>query len=427
MMGILREKGFRIVSDRDADIVVINTCAFIGPAEEESEEVIRELSSLRRSGRKERIIVAGCLVQKYGEKVLEIFPDVDAAVGTGEFTRIGDLLLALLDGRPEDRVFVGNPTYLYDHESPRVRATLPHVAYVKIGEGCDHRCTFCIIPSLRGKGREREIGSICEEVRRMAQEGVLEINLISQDTTSYGIRIYGRPMLHELLRELSRIDGIRWIRVLYSYPTKLYDDLLDLIASQDKICKYLDIPMQHASDRILRAMGRLGRRKDLERVLRRARDLIPDLVVRTTFIVGFPGEREEDFEELLSFISDARIDRVGIFKFSPQPGTRAATMPEQVPEEVKEERFARAMELQRKISREKNEALVGTTMDVLIDRPLKRGLYVGRSMGHAPDIDGVVYVGGDGFKAGAGDMVRVKIISAYDYDLVGLPVKGGKG
>lgn len=427
MMGIVREKGFRIVSDRDADIVIVNTCAFIGSAEEESEEVIKELSSLKMSGKKEGIIVAGCLVQKYGEKVLEIFPDVDAAVGTGEFTRVGDLLVALLEGRRGDRVFVGNPTYLYDHESPRVRATLPHVAYVKIGEGCDHRCTFCIIPSLRGKGRERGIGSICEEVRRMAQEGVLEINLISQDTTSYGVHIYGRPMLHELLRELSRIDGIRWIRVLYSYPTKLYDDLLDIIASQDKICKYLDIPIQHVSDRILKAMGRLGRRKDLERVLRRARELIPGLVVRTTFIVGFPGEREEDFEELLSFISEAKIDRVGIFKFSPQPGTRAAAMPEQVPEEVKEERFARAMELQRRISREKNEALIGTTMDVLIDRPLKSGLYVGRSMGHAPDVDGVVYVGGDGFRARAGDIVGVRIISAYEYDLVGSLVKVREG
>jgi ribosomal protein S12 methylthiotransferase len=418
MMGILREEGFEIVPDGEADIVIVNTCAFIGPAEEESKEAISEISRLRRSGRKKGLVVVGCFAQKYGEKVVEAFPEVDAVLGTGELTRISDIVMALSDGGTCGKeVLVGEPRYLYDHRTPRERATLPHTAYVKIGEGCDHRCTFCIIPSLRGRGRERSIESICEEVRIMAREGVVEIDLISQDTTSYGIRTYGRPMLHELLKELSEIDGIRWIRVLYSYPTKVYDELLETIASEEKVCKYLDIPMQHVSDRILKAMGRVGRRADLERVLKRARDVIPNLVVRTTFIVGFPGEEDGDFEELLSFIEESRIDRVGIFKFSPQPGTRAASMPNQIPEEVKEERFAVAMELQRRISKEKNEGLVGSTIDVLIDRRLKRGLYVGRSMGHAPDVDGVIYVKGEG--ARPGDIVEVMISSASDYDLMG--------
>ncbi len=418
MLGLLARNGCELVTEpSEADVIVVNTCSFIGPAKEESIETILEMAQYKKVGKCRALIVAGCMGTRYKDELMAEMPEIDAVIGTGEVDQIPGVVARVLQG--ERFVQAGVPSYLYDHQAPRIRATLPHTAFVKISEGCNHPCAFCIIPSVRGRHRSRPIESVVEETRRLAEEGVREVVLIAQDTTWYGKDLYGEFKLAELLRALAKVDGVEWLRLFYAYPTHLSDEVLDVIATEPRLCKYIELPLQHASDRVLRAMRRKGDRKFIDQLIERIRSRIPGVALRSSFIVGFPGETERDFEELLEFIQAVRFDHVGIFAYSQEEGTPAAEFPGQIPEEVKEERRAAAMEVQRRISRSINEELVGRTFNMIIDGPSEESdlVLVARSQRQAPEIDGVTYVANRFVERGR--IVPVRVVEAHDYDLVG--------
>lgn len=415
MLGIMQAHGIELTANpADADILIVNTCAFILSAKEESITTILNLADYK-SGRCRSLIVAGCLGQLYKDDLLDEMPEVDAVIGTGAWNRIMEAIEETLSGRRV--ILIGEREIIYDAKTPRIRTTPNYTAYVKIAEGCNNRCAFCSIPLIRGKQISRKIEDIRAEVEQLAAQGVKEINLIAQDTTAYGVDIYGKPKLVELLRELVKVD-VHWIRILYAYPRRFTDELIDLIADEPKICNYVDLPLQHASNKILKLMNRPDTRESIEALLKKIRERIPNVVIRSTFIVGFPGETEEDFQELKDFLEVQRLDRVGIFTYSREEDTPAYDFPEQISEEVMQERYHDLMSMQSLISQEINESLEGKELEVLIENRDEEvpEVEAGRSYRDAPEVDGLVYIENDG-RSKAGDLVRVKVLAGFVYDV----------
>lgn len=425
MAGLLQQSEYEMVPDpADADIVLVNTCGFIDAAKEESIDAIVGIGRLKEEGRLRTLVVAGCLSQRYPDELVREFPEVDFFIGTGEVPRIVDILRHH-EADKNRRLYIGVPRYLYDHATPRVRSTPSYTTFLKVSEGCDHKCAFCIIPQLRGPHRSRSVESIVKEATLLARGGVKEINLIAQDLTAYGRDRRDGTTLYALLRAMARIPEVFWIRLLYAYPNFLDEPLLELINENEKICKYIDIPFQHISSRILKSMRRGKSGSAVREAVRKLREAIPGITLRTSLIVGFPGETDEDFTELVDFVHEARFDRLGVFKYSTEEGTAAALMEDYVPEDEKERRWQEIMEAQARISREKNEALIGTMQRVIIDGyDPENGKLAGRTQAHAPEVDGLVYLAHDGARrnpplVGPGDIVNVKITEALDYDLIG--------
>ena len=417
MLGIMQEHGIELTANpADADILIVNTCAFILSAKEESITTVLNLAEYKSSGKCRSLIVAGCLGQLYKRDLLNEMPEVDAVIGTGAWNRIMEAIEETLSGR---RVtLIGKRGIIYNAKTPRLRTTPNYTAYVKISEGCNNRCAFCSIPLIRGKQISRPIEDIRAEVERLTSQGVKEINLIAQDTTAYGLDIYGKPKLVELLRELVTVEKVHWLRILYAYPRRFTDELIELIAAEPKICKYVDLPLQHASDKILRLMNRPDTRESIEALLKKIRAKIPGVVIRSTFIVGFPGETEEDFRELKNFLQEQRLDKVGIFTYSREEDTAAYDFPEQVSEDVMQERYHELMSLQSMISQELNESLEGQELEVLIESRDEEvpQVVAGRSYRDAPEVDGLVYIENDK-RSQAGDIVRVKVLAGFVYDI----------
>ncbi|HSG05125.1 MAG TPA: 30S ribosomal protein S12 methylthiotransferase RimO, partial [Nitrospiria bacterium] len=425
MLGILRKEGFEPVQDFEtAEVVVINTCGFIDAAKEESIQTILEHADLKKTGNCRVLIAAGCLSQRYPDALLKDIPELDAVVGTGDFPKIAEISRSLLSQGSGRKALsrTGEPTFLYRPETPRNRLSPEHWAYVKISEGCNYRCSFCAIPSFRGDLVSRPEDEIVSEVRDLAAEGVREINLIAQSLTSYGVDRKEKDALISLLEKLIEIEGPRWFRLFYTYPTDLSDSLLDLIAREPRLCNYVDLPLQHIHDFMLRAMNRKGSSKEVRALIQRIRERVPGAALRSTFIVGFPGETEAQFEELARFIEETRFDRLGVFTYSHEDQTSAVTLIDSVPKAVKEERQRRLLEIQEKIQTEKHEALVGSVHEVMVEGPSEEAEWNSESRmeGQAPEIDGVVYLEGEARQAG--EFINVEITEALGADLVAWPL-----
>jgi ribosomal protein S12 methylthiotransferase len=426
MMGQLKQSGYQITANAaEADTIVVNTCGFIDSAKKESIATILEAAQLKATGKAKHLVVAGCLVERYRDELKAEMPEVDAFIGTSQINDI----LAVCDPKTNTRTLpvipLGNQssTYLYDESTPRVLATPSHYAFVKIAEGCDRPCAFCFIPQMRGHFRSRRFGSIVAEAHQLAEEGVKELILVAQDSSRYGEDLGKPDALASLLRELSHTEGIEWVRVMYTYPTHISDAFLDAIADEPKAVKYLDMPLQHASQSILKLMKRGGNRQSLERLIERVRRRVPDIAIRTTFITGFPGETEADFEELMSFIQNVEFDRVGVFTYSDEEGTPAFALPEKVPHQTAARRRTSLMKQQARISRRKNRSRVGEVVRVLFEGESKESalLWQGRMETQAPDIDGCILINDvpDGVAPAEGDFVNVEITQAHEYDLIG--------
>ena len=417
MLGLLRERGHEITNDeRQAEVIVVNTCSFIHDAREESIETILEMADMKKTGVCRLLIVAGCLAEKYREEILDELPEVDGVIGTTAYDKVCDVIDRSLQG---ERVRAFESIDRLPLIKTKRMTTGGYSSYLKIGEGCDKHCTYCIIPKLRGNYRSVPMEYVLEDARMLAASGVTELNIVAQETTTWGKDIYGEKRLHELLEALCRIDGIQWIRLLYCYPEEITDELIEVIRREPKICHYLDIPIQHSSDRILKRMGRRTSRKELEEVIEKLRREIPDIALRTTLISGFPGETEEDQEDLKSFIQTIKFDRLGVFTYSPEDGTPAAAMEDQIPEETKAERRGELMALQQKISEEKTGNMVGRVLKVLVEgRIPEEDVYVGRTYRDAPDVDGYVFLNAEE-EIISGDFVTAKITGADAYDLTG--------
>lgn len=417
MLGMLNKDGHQLVGDcQDADVVIVNTCGFIEDAKQESIDSIVRYAELKNEGIIKYLLVSGCLAQRYTEELLESIPEIDAIVGTGSYDKITEVV----DNLPEDKekvIRMDDINFSFDETLPRYVSTPPYLAYLKIGEGCDNNCTYCIIPKLRGKYRSRDIEELIKEAKTLKENGVKELVVIAQDTTVYGRDLYGKPALAELLERLAKL-GFDWIRVLYSYPEGISEEIVDVVAKYDNICSYFDIPMQHASNRILKLMNRKTSREELKSKVEMIRSKISDAVIRTTFIVGFPGETDEDFEELMEFVEEMQLDRMGAFKYSREEGTPADLLPNHVDEDTKKERLERLMMLQQGISEERNQENLGKTLKVLIEDRVDETLFIGRSQKDAEDIDSVVYVE-TSEDLQIGEMVDVTVEIAYEYDLKG--------
>jgi len=428
MAALLAQAGFRIVSTpEDAEILLLNTCAFILPAREESIDEIFRLAELKKSGKCRYLIVAGCLAQRHGAELAAELPEVDLLLGISEVPRIADHLRNLMEEQPgpgTSRSVVPKPLFLMDAGHPRLLSAPTFSAYLKIAEGCSNRCTYCTIPRIRGKARSRPVDDLLREARGLARRGVRELILIAQDTTAYGRDLPGKPSLALLLRELAALDGPDWIRILYTYPTGLADELIEVIAAQDRICSYLDVPIQHIDDVILKAMKRRGDSRLIRKKLERARAAIPGLALRTSLIVGFPGETPARFNRLLAFVQETRFDHLGVFPYSPEEGTPAEKLPRQVSDRTKKARRDLLMEEQAVISHEINQSLVGSRQEVLIEGSSQNPDYplVGRCRRQAPDIDGVTYVKGGDRPLPPGSLVFCRIVAADDYDLFAEPI-----
>lgn len=424
MLGTLVAGGFQLTGDaRAAEVVIINTCGFIEEAKQESINSIIEHGRLKKSGSCRVLIAAGCLAQRYQGELLKELPELDGVVGTGEFGRIAEICRSLLAPKArQQRLWLGQPPYLYDADTPRVRLGTPHSAYLKIAEGCNRNCAFCAIPIMRGKQRSRPIESIVAEAKRLAQEGVKELNLISQDTINYGVDLGIKQGLTALLRELVTVDDVRWIRPFYLYPQQVTDELLDLYAGEARITKYLDMPLQHISDGMLKRMHRLGDRKHLTNLVERIRTKIPGVFFRTAFIVGFPGETDAHFEELKQFVLDMEFDRVAVFLYSDEEGTSAVDLDRKVDQAVMEERRNELLALQESISESKNRDYLGRTIEVLADGISEESdrLLEARHEGLAPEIDGVVYC--ERGVAKPGEFLPVTVTDVVGYDLMAQPV-----
>lgn len=424
MLGLLQEGGIALTPNPgEADILVVNTCAFIESAKQESITTILNMAEYKKSGRCRSLIIAGCLGQRYAAQLLEELPEADAIVGTGAWHRIMEAVTETEKGRRV--VLAGASEIIYSAKTPRILTTPLYTAYVKIAEGCDHRCAFCAIPLMRGRYRSRAMEDIREEVERLAAAGAKEINLIAQDTTNYGRDLYGEPSLARLLRLLSQVEGVRWLRILYAYPRFFTDDLIETIATEPKICKYIDLPLQHAHDAVLRSMRRADDRAMIEALLDEIRARIPGAVIRSTFIVGFPGETDAQYQTLRRFLEAQRFDQVGVFTYSQEEGTPAASMGGQVAEDVMQERYHDLMSLQSKISEETNRSLEGRVLEVLVEGrdETQANIAYGRSYREAPEVDGQIYIEGDA-DSRPGDMVKVRILQGFAYDIVGERVEG---
>ena len=420
MLGLLKRSGYKISDDiKLSDVGIVNTCAFIESAKRESIDAILDLIHLKKEGRPKVVIVSGCLVQRYKKKLFNELKEIDAFVGTGDYDKISSIIKKALSGK---RVFeVNKPVFICNHATPRVFITPQHFSYLKISEGCSHRCSFCVIWRLRGRYRSRPIDSIVKEARQLSRKGVKEINLISQDSTFFGRDIYNQFRLADLLEELGRVNCIPWIRLLYAHPEHFSDTLIKVISDYPSICKYIDLPLQHINDKILKMMGRRMYKKEILNLITKLRKDIPGLVIRTTLIVGFPGESEKQFKELLDFMNEVKFERLGIFIYSREEGTPASSFPGQISLAEKKERLDRAMSLQQDISGAINRRLLGRRMEILVDEinTAEPGLVIGRSRSDAPEVDGQIFVTTGRRDIKPGDFLQVKIKDTYEYDLVG--------
>lgn len=418
MLGMLTSKGYEITDDEnEADVVVVNTCCFIGDAKEESIHNILEMAELRKAGDIKALIVTGCLAQRYKEEVQTEIPEVDAIIGTTAIDAIVETLEDVLAGQGHNHIEDINRTPVYDKS--RIVTTGGHYAYLKIAEGCDKRCSYCIIPKVRGNYRSIPMESLLAEARKLVEFGAKELILVAQETTLYGKDLYGEKSLPRLLHELCKIDGLYWIRILYCYPEEITDELIETIRTEEKVCHYLDIPIQHASDNILKRMGRRTNQAELRDMIARLREIIPDICLRTTLITGFPGETQEDHEELMAFVDEMEFDRLGVFTYSAEEDTPAAEFEDQIEEEIKKDRQAEIMELQQEIAFEKAENAVGRTVLAMIEGRLPdENAYAARTYMDAPNVDGLVFVQ-TSRELMTGDFVKVKITGSYEYDLIG--------
>lgn len=422
MLGILAERGYGLVADpAEADILIVNTCGFIESAKQESIESILEMAEYKK-GRCKLLIATGCLAERYHADFAAELPEVDAVLGTGDFHKIADAIDEALAGKKP--VICGHKDFTPEEGLPRVLTTPEYTAYLKIADGCDNNCTYCAIPMIRGHFRSRRIEDICAEAEELAANGVKEIILIAQDTTRYGSDIYGKPCLDKLLEAVCKVDGIEWVRVHYFYAEAVTENLIRVMAENKKICRYIDMPIQHINNRILRRMARRTNRDEIIEKLEMIRKYMPDCVIRTSLITGFPGETEEEFEELYEFVKDTKFDRMGVFAYSKEEGTAAANFEDQTEEEVKLERQDRLMSLQQKISLENNMKKIGTEIEVLIEGyDMENYMYYGRSRGDSIGVDGLVYVAAEDELA-EGEIVKVEILDASEYDLTGRAKKG---
>lgn len=418
MLGMLTDKGYFITNDEnEADVVVINTCCFINDAKEESINTILEMAELKKSGKMKALLVAGCLAQRYKEEIQEEIPEVDAIIGTTAIDSIVEALEEIFTGKKQNHIEDINRKPVYDKK--RMVTTGGHFAYLKIAEGCDKHCSYCIIPKLRGNYRSIPMESLIKEAKQLVEFGAKELILVAQETTLYGKDLYGKKSLPELLHKLCEIEGLYWIRILYCYPEEITDELIETIRTEEKICNYLDIPIQHASDRILKRMGRRTNQQELRDMVAKLREAIPDICLRTTLITGFPGETQEDHEELLAFVDEMEFDRLGVFTYSSEEDTPAATFSEQVEDEIKTDRQADIMELQQEIAFEKAEDMIGRTVLAMIEGKVPdEHAYVARTYKDAPNVDGFVFIQ-TSEELMTGDFVRVKITGSFEYDLIG--------
>ena len=418
MLGLLAYRGYEMTDDEsEADIVVINTCCFIHDAKEESIANILEMAEYKKTGKLKALIVAGCLAQRYRREILDEIPEVDVVLGTTAYDKILEAVDEALEGNSS--VELESLETLPSVDTKRQVTTGGHYAYLKIAEGCEKHCTYCIIPKIRGKFRSVPMERLLKEARELAEQGVKELILVAQETTLYGKDLYGEKCLHTLLKELCKIPGVRWIRVMYCYPEEITDDLIQVMKEEPKICHYLDIPIQHACDAVLKRMGRRTSKQELIDIIEKLRQEIPDICLRTTLITGFPGETQEQHEELMEFVDEMEFDRLGVFTYSPEEDTPAAGMPGQISEEVKLERQAELMELQQKIAFDAAEAMAGQEVMVMIEgKVADENAYVGRTYRDAPGVDGLIFVETEE-ELMSGDFARVKVSGAIEYDLIG--------
>lgn len=418
MLGILAQKGYSFTDDeREAEAVVVNTCCFINDAKEESINTILDMAELKKSGQIKALIVAGCLAQRYCDEIQKEIPEVDAVIGTTALDAVAEALEGVLEGK--------STNYMESIHKPargnrkRIVTTGGYYAYLKIAEGCDKHCTYCIIPKVRGNYRSISMEDLLKEAQTLADGGVKELILVAQETTLYGTDLYGKKTLPELLKSLCRIEGLSWIRLLYCYPEEITDELIEVIREEEKICNYLDIPIQSGSDRILKRMGRRTDSRQIGDLIRHLREEIPDICIRTTLIAGFPGESDEDHEETMAFVDEMEFDRLGVFTYSPEEDTPAATMPDQIPEEIKQQRYDEIMELQQEIAFETAERMTGQTMEVMIEgRMPEEDVYVARTYRDAPNVDGYLFLHADR-QFLSGDLVKVIVTGSNEYDLIG--------
>ena len=417
MMGILNKKGYKLTGDfNEADVILVNTCGFIESAKQESIDTIIEFANLKETGNLKLLIVTGCLAQRYSDELKEEIPEIDAIVGTGSYQNIDEILEGLQ--KEKQIVSLNDIEVVYNEDLPRYVSTPEYMAYLKISEGCDKHCTYCIIPKLRGKQKSRKIEDIVAEAKDLAQSGVKELIVIAQDSTMYGSDIYGEAKLPQLLEELAKIEGLKWIRIMYSYPESITKELVDVIKRNDNICSYFDMPIQHASNKILKLMNRQTTKEELLAKINMIRTAIPDATLRTTLITGFPGEDEKDFEELVEFVKEVKFDKLGVFPYSREEGTAADKLPNHLEQEIKEERRDVIMMIQQGISEEINKSKIGKTYEVLIEEQIENNVYIGRTQYDAEEIDSIVYVKSH-TALDAGDFVNVKINTALEYDLMG--------
>jgi len=418
MLGLLAQKGHHMVDSEElADVIVVNTCCFIHDAKEESIQTILEMAEYKKEGTLKALIVTGCLAQRYKQEILDEIEEVDAVLGTTSYDKIVDVIEDALKGHKS--LELEDIDALPVVESKRLITTGGYFAYLKIAEGCDKHCTYCIIPKIRGNFRSVPMERLLKEAEELAEQGVKELILVAQETTLYGKDIYGEKSLHILLKELCKINGLRWIRILYCYPEEIYDELIQVLKEEDKICKYLDLPIQHACDDVLKRMGRRTSKQQLIKIIENLRREIPEIALRTTLITGFPGETEEQHEELMEFVDEMEFDRLGVFTYSPEEDTPAANMPNQIDEDVKENRQAELMELQQEIAFELAENMIGKEIMVMIEgKVADENVYVGRTYMDAPNVDGLIFVETHE-EMMSGDFAKVKVTGALEYDLIG--------
>jgi len=419
MLGFLDRDGYEITTDeKDADIIIVNTCSFIKEAKQESIDAILDLADRKQDGKCRLLIVTGCLPQRYQEELCRELPEVDIFIGTGDYPRIAEII-GEKRGTSEQLRYIGDPNFVYDEDSPRLKSTPVYSAYLKIAEGCSNCCSYCVIPSLRGEFRSRPMDAVLAEAERLVAGGAKELNLIAQDVTRYGSDLGEGASLEELIRRLAELEDLRWIRLLYAYPDGITDGLIGVIRDEKKVCKYLDIPLQHISDPVLSRMNRRSTSAEIRALIAKLRTEIPDMALRTSLIVGFPGETEDDFRQLLRFVEETRFDRLGVFCYSREEGTPAAGMEDQVSERVKRERYKKVMTAQGRLSFKQNRSLVGRTEEVIVEGYSEETelLLKGRSSRQAPDIDGQVYITAG--QANVGDIVRLRVTDSSDYDLIG--------
>ncbi|KKY02572.1 MULTISPECIES: 30S ribosomal protein S12 methylthiotransferase RimO [Paraclostridium] len=417
MMGILNRKGYKLVGEfEEADIILVNTCGFIESAKQESIDTILDLAQLKENGNLKLLIVTGCLAQRYAKELQSEIPEIDAIVGTGSYQQIDEIIANL--EKENNIVSLNDIEFAYNEDLPRYVTTPEYMAYLKIGEGCDNHCTYCIIPKLRGRYRSRKMEDIIKEAKDLASKGVKELVVIAQDTTKYGLDLYGEVKLPQLLEELAQIDGIKWIRIMYSYPESITEELVKVIKKYDNICNYFDMPIQHASNKVLKLMNRHTTKEDIKSKVEMIRKYIPDATLRTTIIVGFPGETDEDFNELVEFAKDMKFDRLGAFAYSREEDTPADKLPNHLDEDVKLQRRDQLMLVQQEISQNLNAQKIDNEYEVLIEEQIEDKVYIGRTQGDAEEIDSIVYVKSEN-QLEIGSFVKVKINNALEYDLMG--------